>query len=252
MNKREEIRKENRKSLVGFFIILMVSAIVGGVIGGLGYRSTGFFSSIGKQLKDFMAMNSFYIMLLGAVLFQGVTWAIYLSAKKLFEAWDGENEETADKIDTKIGCMMWIQNVNVILAFFLFALGIGLQQGAMSAEFSLINTVVFVLNIGVTIIGQQKAIDFTKEMNPEKKGSVYDIKFQDKWMKSCDEAEKLKTYESAWKAFKVMNTTYVFAWLVTVLAQMIMGIGIFACIMISVLWMIQTSVYYYHSIYKNR
>lgn len=46
-------------------------------------------------------------------------------------------------------------------------------------------------------------------MAPEKKTSVYDLKFQKKWMDSCDEAEKILIGKCAYKAFGKTNLTCV-------------------------------------------
>ena len=48
---------------------------------------------------------------------------------------------------------------------------------------------------------QQMTVDFQKIMNPEKQGSVYDLRFQKKWEESCDELEKFTIYRSAYKAY---------------------------------------------------
>lgn len=50
--------------------------------------------------------------------------------------------------------------------------------------------VTFLVILAEGIIIQQKAVDITKIMYPEKTASVYDLKFQKKWVDSCDEAEK--------------------------------------------------------------
>ncbi len=57
-----------------------------------------------------------------------------------------------------------------------------------------------------TIIIQQRCVDAVKRMNPEKTASVYDVKFQRKWMDSCDEAEKLMIGKCAYKAYAAANT----------------------------------------------
>ena len=36
-------------------------------------------------------------------------------------------------------------------------------------------------------------------MNPEKTASVYDMKFQKKWLETCDEAEKIIVGKCAFK-----------------------------------------------------
>lgn len=53
---------------------------------------------------------------------------------------------------------------------------------------------------------QQKCVDSAKKTNPEKTVSVYDIKFQKKWMDSCDEAEKIMIGKCAFRASTVTNT----------------------------------------------
>lgn len=50
--------------------------------------------------------------------------------------------------------------------------------------------VTFLIIVAEGIIIQQKAVDITKIMYPEKTASGYDLKFQKKWVDSCDEAEK--------------------------------------------------------------
>lgn len=57
-----------------------------------------------------------------------------------------------------------------------------------------------------TIIIQQRCVDAVKRMNPEKTASVYDVKFQRKWMDSCDEAEKLMIGKCTYKAYAAANT----------------------------------------------
>ena len=53
------------------------------------------------------------------------------------------------------------------------------------------------------VIIQQKSVDCVKIMNPEKTASVYDMKFQKKWLETCDEAEKIIVGKCAFKAFNI-------------------------------------------------
>ena len=66
--------------------------------------------------------------------------------------------------------------------------------------------VAFIAVMVETIIIQQRCVDAVKRMNPEKIASVYDVKFQRKWMDSCDEAEKLMIGKCAYKAYAAANT----------------------------------------------
>ena len=61
----------------------------------------------------------------------------------------------------------------------------------------------------------------TKELNPEKKGSVYDVKFVDKWEDSCDEAEKILIYKCAYKTYNKMSGLYIGLWIFCVFGNAI-------------------------------
>lgn len=56
---------------------------------------------------------------------------------------------------------------------------------------------VFLLSCACVIFAQQKAVDLERRMNPEKHGSVYDAKFQKKWLDSCDESERRQIGEAS-------------------------------------------------------
>ena len=96
---------------------------------------------------------------------------------------------------------------------------------------------------------QQKMVNLAKEINPEKKGSIYDMKFQDKWLENCDEAERFAVYKCSFKTFKTMQLTGMVLWLICLLGQMVFGTGAFATIIVAVFMIIQTSVYSVQGIY---
>ncbi len=64
----------------------------------------------------------------------------------------------------------------------------------------------FLAVMAEAVIIQQKCVDAAKKTNPEKTASVYDVKFQKKWMDSCDEAEKILIGKCAVKAYRAVNT----------------------------------------------
>ena len=57
---------------------------------------------------------------------------------------------------------------------------------------------IIAVSIEVIII-QQKCVDTVKQINLEKKASVYDIRFEKKWIDDCDEAEKIIIGKCAYK-----------------------------------------------------
>lgn len=250
-DRKNEIKRENRKSLKTFILILVISGFIGGLIGGFGNRFSNGLREGMYNLGRFVPEMAPYLMIGAAVIAHVFFLFQYRSSRKLLETWDGDTEELPEIIDRKIGYIMWVEQMNMIFSFMLFAVGVcDLNEGAGNGVLFIL--ICFVINCTVIIISQQKCVDIQKEMNPEKAGSVYDLKFQRKWLNSCDEAEKMQTYQCAWASFKFMNTAYVIMWMLTYLASNILGTDILSCVIVTVLWGLQTSVYCYHDIRMSK
>lgn len=104
---------------------------------------------------------------------------------------------------------MIVTNVALIAGFFFFAAGMkstGIDSG-WEEEIPWVKIAATFLGLiavmVVTVTAQNRIVNFTKEINPEKKGSVYDLKFQKTWIASCDEAEQLQIYRAALGMFLV-------------------------------------------------
>ncbi|MCD7847086.1 MAG: DUF3169 family protein [Oscillospiraceae bacterium] len=101
----------------------------------------------------------------------------------------------------------------------------------------------FVAVMAEAIILQQKAVDAVKSTNPEKKGSVYDMRFQKKWLASCDEAEKAMIGQCAYKAYQTTNTTCTVLAVILALSAMIFGTGFLPSLAVCIVWLANTSAY---------
>ena len=78
----------------------------------------------------------------------------------------------------------------IILDFFFFAASIIYDR-------FLPDLILFLASVAVLVVLQQKIVDLERRINPEKRGSVYDMKFQKTWMDSCDEAERARSARPA-------------------------------------------------------
>lgn len=90
---------------------------------------------------------------------------------------------------------------------------------------------------------QQKLVDLTKRLNPEKKGSVYDTKFQKKWYESCDEAERAIIGQCAFKAYQAMVRVCLGLWVVFALGGMFFNWGFLPALAVCIVWGVGQSVY---------
>ena len=73
-------------------------------------------------------------------------------------------------------------------------------------------------------------------MNPEKHGSVYDSKFQKKWLESCDESERRQIGEASYRAYMVTTRLCLGLWLVLVVLSMVVEMSLLPVFILLVVW----------------
>lgn len=93
------------------------------------------------------------------------------------------------------------------------------------------------------IVFQQKSVDAARKTNPEKKGSIFDVKFQKKWVDSCDEAEKIIIGKCAYKAFTATNGICAALAIVLAVCALIFDIGFLPSLAVCIIWLVNQSVY---------
>ncbi len=245
----EEIKNANRKALPKFMLIMVISLLVGGSIGfcaaEYGVDSlTGGLKSTGAFFGTYIAP---WLMLMIAVIVPMVCVPIYQSAKKLLSSWDGENDEISDTIDKKLSIVIWVTSAALILSYFLIAASYSGGFEVFENEHYLVPFFIgiaafFAIMIEAVVI-QQKCVDAAKKTNPEKTASVYDPKFQQKWMDSCDEAEKIMIGKCAFKAYAATNAVCTVLSIVLAICALLFGIGFLPSLAVCLIWIVNQSVY---------
>ncbi len=244
-----EIRKANRKALPKFILIMVISLLIGGLIGfcaakyGVDSMADGL-KSAGAFFGTYLAP---WLMLMIAVIMPVVCVLIYRSAKKLLSSWDGENEEISDTIDQKLSIVIWVTSTALILSYFLIASlyssGFEAFENEHHLVLFLIGMIAFFAIMVEAVIIQQKCVDAAKKTNPEKTVSIYDPRFHKKWMDSCDEAEKMMIGKCAFQAYAATNAVCTVLSVVLALSALIFGIGFLPSLAVCLVWIVNQSVY---------
>jgi len=249
MNNNNEIKNMNRKALPKFILITVISAIIGGII--------GFFSAkydldaLSDSIKNAGTIFGMYIapwLMLAIAIFMPIfSIPLYKQAKNLLVTWDGENEEVSDVIDEKLSIVIWMTGIALIISFFLIAAcysgGFTIFENDDSIGLFFVSIVAFFVIMIESIIIQQKCVDSVKKTHPEKKASVYDVNFQKKWLDSCDEAEIVLIGKCAFKAYRITNTVCLILAVILALCALIFGTGFLPSLVVSVIWIVNQSVY---------
>ena len=244
-----EINKANRKAMPKFILIMVISLVVGG---GIGFFSVRYgLNALADGMKSAGTFFGIYIapwlILAIAILVPVVSIPLYRKAKKLLSSWNGEDEEISDAVDEKLSIIIWLTSTTLIISYFLIAAS---YSGGFTTFENKNNTLSFIVGIAAffgilieAVIIQQKCVDATKITNPEKNASVYDTKFQKKWMDSCDEAEKILIGKCAYKAYAATNTVCAVIAIALAICALIFGIGFLPSLVVCLIWIVNQSVY---------
>ena len=205
-----DVKRDNRKALPKYLLILFVAAIFGGVLGfaagWMGHDSLS--EAVAAAVSGFLALTApWAIPITSAVSLTVILW-MYRGAKGLFTGWDGEDDAVMDRAEEKLNWALLLATAQMILDMFFFAAA---ESGA-SPLGGIVGVLFFIVSAFALVFAQQKVVDLTRRMNPEKQGSVYDTKFKKKWFESCDEAEQKQIGQAAYKAFNVVNTACPILW----------------------------------------
>lgn len=250
-NNNDPIKQENKKAMPKFILIVVLSLVLGGILG---------FSLVSLNLEEFdsalAAAGLFFtnfvapwLIIALPVVELAVCLPIYFSAKKQLSAWDGEDEAVSSQIEARLSVCIWVTGLSTVLAFFLLsAMFAGFVQNAgtprmMPKELFFGGLAAFLIDLFAPMALQQKLVDLTKRLYPEKQGSVYDTKFQKKWYDSCDEAERLIIGQCALKAYQAMATACMALWVVFALGGMFFSWGFLPAMGVCIVWGVGQSVY---------
>lgn len=251
--KEQENKKQNKKAGVTFAILMVIGVLVG-VFSGMASNTISAFleernltDAVGNAITKFIGeVSPFAIIIIFAV---SVIYSVvvFRKAKAKWEANkdadDEVYEEAYDEVNKSLSGVLNLTSLGTIVVYGLFGAGFYYMiYGEMKVWF-LISTGVFALYLAYTIVCQQKVIDLTKVMNPEKQGSVYDMKFQDKWHDSCDEMERAMIGKCAMKAFRVTQNLCVFLWVFFVLLAMVFEITLWPVFIVTLIWFVLTISY---------
>ncbi len=256
--KQQENRREDKKALMKFWP-LMILCFIGGVGCGIAAVALGSTAEqvFWRDLREVLKLVSIYGSYVISGGFIAACVVLLRKSRREYTVWDEEDEVLLNKIEQKLSYVLWFSNLILYGAYFFFGVGVwacGISEGWQSIkEVPMARLIlVFVHMIGSLIVAciiQQHAINLEKEINPEKSGSVYDTKFSSKWLESCDEAEKYTTYKCSYKSHRITNLTVSMLWVICLIGQMTFHTGVFATVVVSVIMLVQISVYSLQAIY---
>lgn len=258
--KQEEvIRKDNKKARKSFIIIMLICLIAGGFFGFFSVIAGRKLPEITEVIRGFMADNAEILSIILSAVMLIITaavgiwcvWRIGYSKEKAAELMEKDDDAALEKVERALSYDIWITNGLVILQFLYFSAIVFIYMNFLASRENvgllMCAAAIFIIGALVMVWLQQKQIDCVRFLNPEKRGSVYDMNFHKKWEESCDEAELFIIYKAAYKAYRVVNILYIILWAFFMLMGLTTGAGFLPILTIMILWAVSTMVYSYYS-----
>lgn len=258
--KAAENRREDKRAFGKFMLVLIVCGIVGGIVGVLSVETSEggltFAALLGRAMK---AIGPFGNVICTTIVLIAVV-ILTAQSRRLYNSWDGEDEEVMMRMDLKLSWGLFAISINTIASYFFFAAGIYALDFENADD---LYDVGLFIKIALTFIGllyslvvnvllQKNIVNFTKEINPEKQGSVYDMHFQKIWHESCDELERLQTYQAGFKAYQAGNYSCMGLWMFCLLGLMVWDFGMLPMVMVTFIWIVMTVRYYMECIHLTK
>lgn len=251
---RMESKREDKKHLGKFFLLCIGGFVLGIVLGlvmAFGEKIESLPETISGGMYNFAQAVAPYFGVAFCAIMIIVLMLVKSKVTKMIQAWDGEDEDEYQKIDDILGNALTALNIGTVVEYFFFAVGFdGMRSRDGFAEGCYF--LGFIFTLVIVTVGQQIIINMAKQVNPEKKGSIYDTKFVDKWEDSCDEAEKILIYKSAYKTYTKMSGLFVALWVFCIFGNGFFGFGLMPVTLVSLIWLCNVCIYTYYSRYYEK
>lgn len=250
MSKNNEIKRANMRSLPKFLFVVLIGVLIGGSVGyfsaryGLNALADGI-----RGVCAFFGTNiAPWLLVAMALLLPAVCIPIYLGARRLIAGWDGEDETRPAAFESRLSVVIWVSDIVLILSYLFIAaaysVGFDAFDNSLDTIKVFLNIVGFVAVFVECVVLQQKCVDAAKTTNPEKTASIYDPKFQKKWLDSCDEAERMMVGRCAYRAFRATNVVCSVLAAVLAVCALIFEIGFLPSFVVCLIWIVNQSAYY--------
>ena len=231
-------------------ILLIAFALVLGMFG-MGFIAGNLMAKLtkGVDFAELFKVNEktaavVFSVIQGVIVIGGllVSFIIYQKTKIAADKWDGEDEDSIDKIERDLSIPMFITSTVIILNTMLFSCAVYFAFD-ISGKYGLATTVIFLIGMGFSMTLTEKCVRLEKVLNPEKRGSAFDLKFQKKWMDSCDEAQKQNIWQAGFAAYQAGTYACFIMWFFAILVQLTLHSGLVPIIVIGVIWLTLNTAY---------
>lgn len=247
---------------IKFVLKMLVWMLIGGILG----FAMSWFGGQADNVGQFFAVvvrsvQSAMIPLVTLVTVSGILFGeiVLKKIKQIEERLRYAEDEECDELEYQeeyIGA--WgLNGSNFAMALAILINSVGYSRNYISGSREtafrfMIAVVIFVVCFFYEGLWQMRYVKVIQSSRPEfSNADPSSMKFQEQWMKSCDEAEKEMIYHSSYRTYLFFSKVIPILLVAAMLSNLLFDTGMLAIVLLAVLW-IMTSMYYTRSCVNMR
>ena len=246
MTKQE---KKGKGVYLKFALIMLASMVGGGIFGYAAASGIADLPWLGKRFNELLRelglwwyAPGFLLLMLGNL--------HYLQGKKLLPAAEAE-DEAFETVDRKLSLSMLFAAIAAPWMLIAPAMSFAALGGEENGFALLAPVGLLIVHMIWMIALQARTVGAVKRIYPEKRGNVFDTKFQKDWYQSCDEAERQQIGQCSYQAFRVTGGAFSLAMLAVCLLALFQLTSPGYILLVGALWLVQQFSYIYTAYRMN-
>jgi len=160
---------------------------------------------------------------------------------------DDEYDIKSKVANKKLDISLTLNSIFMVLNFIVFGTTIN-----RSSDNFFIVLIIFLINMLAISFLEIYAVKFIQKLDNRLKGDPTSFKFNEEFLDSCDEAEKLIIYKSGYYAFQISKSTSLGFIIITMIGNTVLDTGALPVIISGVWMLVNIASYGYYSVYKKQ
>ena len=241
MNKQTQAPKARKGVYIKFTLIMIASALTGAFISIFLFGREDGLLQLTRRVSDGLILAGPWLLAAGLVPC-AVAHGLYRSALKAAARAD-EDDDAFETANRRLSLSMAFSAV--VMPWMMLTICLALPSVDVLANNAFVVAVVPLLLVEIAWSYGLQAVVVRAEQRlaPEKRGNVFDVRFQKDWYDSCDEAERQRIGECGYHTYLTMTKIYPFTLLAALLAIMYGGASVLWAVVLGGLWLTQTLSY---------
>ena len=241
MNKQTQAPKTRKGVYIKFTLLMIASALTGAFISIFMLGRENGVQEVAQQISGGLILAGPWLLAAGLVPC-AVAHGLYLAGQKAAARAD-EDDDAFETANRRLSLSMAFSAV--VMPWMMLTICLALPAVNVIANNVFVVAVVplLLVEIAWSYGLQAVVVRAMQRLAPEKRGNVFDTRFQKDWYASCDEAERQRIGECGYHTYLTMTKIYPFTLAAALLAVMYGGASVLWAVVLGGLWLTQTLSY---------